>query len=85
MKKEEYSFVDNNNNLGSCIVYKPAERFDMIITRKVAENLLNKHGYALPFEIMRPWDEDDDWLGVDKDDLENGKLDKDWKQFEIWL
>lgn len=83
--KKQYEFIDKANVPGRCSVLAPGERFEFAITRLVAENLLVKHGYNLPFDIMRPWEGDDDWVGVTADDLDEGKLDKDWEQFEIWL
>lgn len=80
-------FTDKEGKPGSCQVTLPAERFSYIITRRVAENLLTKHGDNLPFDVMGPpFDgEDDDWIGITTDDLTDGKLDKDRTQFEIWM
>lgn len=86
-KSKLFEFVDKAGVPGSCTVTLPAERFSYIITRRVAENLLVKHGYNLPFDIMTPpFDApDDDWMGLTPEDLTDGKLDKDRKEFEIWL
>ena len=99
-KKKRYEFVDKAGLEGTCNVTLPAERFSYIITRETAENLLVKHGYNLPFDIMTPcleesnaWEKNEEtgelegpmWMGLMPDDLEDGKLDKDRKEFEIWL
>lgn len=85
--KKTYSFIDKAGVPGSCSVLAPGEHFHFIISRTVAENLLNKHGENLPFDIMSPpFDaEDDDWIGLTTEDLEEGKLDKDRTEFEIFL
>lgn len=86
-KSKLFEFVDKAGVPGSCTVTLPAERFSYIISRRVVENLLTKHGYNLPFDIMTPpFDAvDDDWIGLTPEDLTDGKLDKDRKEFEIWL
>lgn len=85
--KKTHSFIDKDGKPGSCSVLAPGELFHFSISRKVAENLLNKHQWNLPFDIMTPPfnAEDDDWMGLTFDDLENGKIDKDRTEFEIWL
>jgi len=89
-KSKQFEFVDKAGVPGSCTVTLPAERFSYIITRRVAENLLVKHGNNLPFDIMTPCleeynNENGEWMGISPEDLTDGKLDKDRKEFEIWL
>lgn len=64
------------------------------ISKEETERLLQKWGYDLPFEIMcKEYGQDSDWCGIYADDLynedgeedpEHGKLDDDYKTFEIW-
>lgn len=79
-------FTDKAGVPGSCQVSLPASVFNFVITRRVAENLLDKHKEQLPFDILRPLSvsEDGDWIEVTKEHLTNGKLPANWTILEMW-
>ena len=49
-----HRFISKQLLQRSCAASKPAEQFDLIISRIVAHNLLRTDAYNLPFQIMRP-------------------------------
>lgn len=54
-------------------------RLDVQEVRRIVDEC-NDIGGELPFTIMRTWDEDEDWIGVDIDE----EIDQN-EIYEIWL
>lgn len=80
-------FTDKAVVPGSCQVQLPANRFSYIISKRVAENLLNTYGNDLVFDLWRPLGvcEEDSWVEIKPDHLVNRKLPDSWTIIEIWM
>lgn len=64
-----------------------ATNFDLRISKESAENLLLNPIPNFNYSIMcKEYGTDSDWVGIEFDDLyENGRLDAEYKTFEIWI
>lgn len=58
----QYHFTDAAGVPGACQVWAPGEVYNYSISHRVAENLMEKHGANLPFEIMYSFGNPDEWL-----------------------
>ena len=62
--------------------------FDLRITKEQAEEILKKNLHEKNrFAVMcAEYGDDEDWVGMEADDLdEDGKLDDDYQTFELWF
>lgn len=83
--KNDYSLIENIlNNFENRIT----NNFDFRITKKEAEYILNnpKEFSSFSFDIMckEYWD-DDDWVWIYSDDLDDWKLDSNYYTFDIYM
>ena len=65
--------------------YMKATNFDIRIDKETAEYLLANNSLKPTTGIMcKEYGEDEDWVGLEPEDLHNGKLDENYKTFELW-